>query len=480
MRRSIFLLALLAGACGGAADHGPADVSLIGDAPALIDPSQRVLSPASAVLLSTVAQGLVRFDAAGQIEPGLAIRWDVSDDGLYYTFRLKDDPEIDAEDAAHILNAAIGPTSRNPLKPVLGAIEEIVAVTPDVIEIRLRAPRPNFLQLLAQPELAIIGKAGGTGPMRIAKRSDATLIFDAIHDDDDGTGDDEADDHAAHEVRLRTERAALAVARFADGGTDAVIGGRFTDLPVARAAALPPRDLRLDPVAGLFGLAIVETDGFLGSAEGRRALSMAIDRALLGRIFGVAWAGQSSLLPGGLPDLQRPTRPDWADTALVQRRSIAKEAVDRWVREQGAPPLLRVALPEGPGARLLLTLLRREWGAIGVPVIAVPLAADADLRLIDEVAPADIASWYLRRFTCDRSRVCSEEADALLVAAREAPSLAERSARLADADVRFAEITPFIPLAAPLRWSLVSARLPMWKENARGVHPLEYLRGEAP
>ena len=56
--------------------------------------------------------------------------------------------------------------SRNPLKDTLGAVEEVVAMTDRVIEIRLRAPRPNLLQLLAQPEFGLIREGQGTGPFQ--------------------------------------------------------------------------------------------------------------------------------------------------------------------------------------------------------------------------------------------------------------------------------------------------------------------------
>jgi peptide/nickel transport system substrate-binding protein len=110
---SLALMALLTG-CGDRGNDGPIPVSLIGPMPAIADPNQKALSASSSALLSATAQGLVRFDGAGQIEPGLAIRWDVSDDGLYYTFRLADGTDIDAEDVARRLRAAIGPASRNP------------------------------------------------------------------------------------------------------------------------------------------------------------------------------------------------------------------------------------------------------------------------------------------------------------------------------------------------------------------------------
>src|SRR3569832_846086 len=67
---------------------GPVVVSAIGAPPRLADPDREPLDAPSAFLLQSVAQGLVRFDATGDVEPGLAQSWIVSNDGLRYTFRL--------------------------------------------------------------------------------------------------------------------------------------------------------------------------------------------------------------------------------------------------------------------------------------------------------------------------------------------------------------------------------------------------------
>ena len=68
--------------------HGPVKAMVIGSEPKLRDPALGPLPASSAVLLQNVAQGLVRFDAAGNIVGGLAERWNVSDDGLSYIFRI--------------------------------------------------------------------------------------------------------------------------------------------------------------------------------------------------------------------------------------------------------------------------------------------------------------------------------------------------------------------------------------------------------
>src|SRR3954471_25020041 len=91
--RGFCRLALIAGlfalgGCGGE-QSGPIRVSAIGGAPQLLNPNLQPLDPPSAFLTEAIAQGLVRFDASGEIEPALAQSWIVSDDGLRYTFRIR-------------------------------------------------------------------------------------------------------------------------------------------------------------------------------------------------------------------------------------------------------------------------------------------------------------------------------------------------------------------------------------------------------
>jgi peptide/nickel transport system substrate-binding protein len=69
--RTIWLCGTLAGALVLAActesETGPIVVSAIGDAPKLVNPNLQRLDPPSETLLLATAQGLVRFDAAGQV-----------------------------------------------------------------------------------------------------------------------------------------------------------------------------------------------------------------------------------------------------------------------------------------------------------------------------------------------------------------------------------------------------------------------------
>jgi oligopeptide transport system substrate-binding protein len=76
--------------------------------------------------------------------------------------------------------------------------------------------------------------------------------------------------------------------------------------------------------------------------------------------------------------------------------------------------------------------------------------------------------------------VCDPAADAAMEAARAAPDQAGRLAALAQADRSLAAAAPFIPLAAPVRWSLVAPRLTGFRTNLFGRHPAGELLGPAP
>lgn len=477
------ILSLAAGACILAACEdtrsGPLAVSAIGAPPGLVNPNLQPLDPPRMFLIEAAAQGLVRLDAAGEIEPALAQSWIVSDDGLRYTFRIRRTEwagggAVTAEQVVTRLRAAASPASRNPLKPMLGMIAEIVPMTDHVLEITLHSPRPNFLQLLAQPEMGILRAGRGTGPYRADQRPDGAMQLSVTEPDDE-----DAEEQALPAILLRGERSALAIARFAAQETDFVTGGTVGDLPLARAAGLAESRLAFDPAAGLFGLSFGSNRGALADPAVRRALSMAVDRqALVASLNVLGLEPRNTLLPLGVEELRQPTVLDWSASPLAMRRELASRTIAALSEDE--PLRLRVAMPEGPGYRVVFAHLRRDWRAIGVNVERVALDAEAELRLIDLVAPVSLASWYLRHFRCDRSRICATEADQAMDRARGAPTAEAREAALAEAERTLSGITPFIPIAAPIRWSLVSQRLTGFKPNMFARHSASELIAERP
>jgi len=469
-------LALLAGCWNQAEPDGPVRVSVIGPAPVLRSVERNEAPAPQAALLLAVAQGLVALDASGRIEPGLAQRWIVSDDGLSYIFRLrpaewKADRPVTADDLAKILRAAVNPGGANRFAPYFSAVDEIVAVTPEILEVRLSRPRPHFLDLLTQPETGFLLRKQGTGPYRIAGESHGAIALEPIVDPRFPE-----ERQAKYPVALRGERAARALARYSNGQVDLVLGGTFADLAVVRALDPPATQIRFDPARGLFGLAVTSEEGFLASAENRSAIAMAIDRDALVAAFGVpGWRPIVSIIPDRLEMPAGPARPEWTALPPAERVALARARVAAWRGNNTEFPRLRIALPDGPGGRLLFTRIALDLGRIGIIAQRVPADGPADLRLIDTVAPNDSATWYLTRLSCEIGLPCGETGQAALAASRAAPTLAERAARLAEADAAYAVNTPFIPLATPLRWSLVRPSLRGFRTNNRAAHPLHHL-----
>ncbi|HET9356108.1 MAG TPA: ABC transporter substrate-binding protein, partial [Sphingomicrobium sp.] len=137
-----------------------------------------------------------------------------------------------------------------------------------------------------------------------------------------------------------------------------------------------------------------------------------------------------------------------------------------------SPPAVRVRLPDGPGADLLLARLRADWGALGLAVERAEPGGGSDYVLLDAVAPTASPAWFVRRFRCGIAPVCSKEADSLMDSGRLAPVAAQRAAFLAEAARLLEGEAVFIAIAAPIRWSLVDSRLAGFAENIVARHPL--------
>lgn len=434
---------------------------------------------AAAIVEGATARGLVAFDARGQIQPALAESWHVSDDGRSYIFRLargewSDGSTITAQQVARALQQQL---RGRPLGDALGGIDEVVAMTDRVIEIRLVAARPHLLDLLANPALAVRMGDMGSGPFQPDEEELAEHDDDALHFRRDIV-DRFGERSGSERVHLHLGPASEAIASFVSGHVELVLGGDFASLPLVREAAVPRGTLRYDPVIGLFGLVPLTSRGPLGDPEVRAILSQAIDRGALIEELGVpSLAPRATLLQDGL-DLPRvPSQPDF----LSDPASAREDAVSAWNARgnDNEPVVLAVALPEGPGGDILFARLREDWGALGIDVQRTDRDA-ADFALLDLVAPSPSAAWFLRQFSCSRVRICSEELDTLVDAARTAPLIEQRRAILADAGARMDEAALFIPLAAPIRWSLVGQQVSGFSENRYAIHPLAGLKAPLP
>jgi peptide/nickel transport system substrate-binding protein len=242
------------------------------------------------------------------------------------------------------------------------------------------------------------------------------------------------------------------------------------------AVGLSTNDLRIDPVAGLLGLGITGSSDFLDDVAVRDALSRVVDRAAFaGTLSLPGWRTADYPLPASLGLDRQPSAPAWTGRPMAERIASAREVIGRWRADHGDPPMLRIALPEGPGASFLFLRLAQDFGQLGIRIDRVAMDEKSDLHLIDEVAPFDNALWYLSRLDCAAKLRCDPEASALLTEAREAADPAVQTMRLGEAERSIVAFAGYIPLGQPIRFALSTRRLTGIQLSPRGIHPLNRL-----
>ncbi|MET0179289.1 MAG: ABC transporter substrate-binding protein [Novosphingobium sp.] len=465
------------GGCGSR-DEGTVRVSVLGDPDGAGKARATPPTPFALLLRAATEEGLVGFDEQGRVVPALADRWIVTEDGQSYIFRLRngtwsDGSAITGESAAAALVRALRNVRRTPLALDLAALEEIRAMAGRVVEIRLTRPVPDLLAILAQPELGLLHKGKGGGPMQLTRKG---RIVELVPITPELRGLP-AEEDWARRVRLllvREEPARSAVQRFDEGYVDVVLGGTADTLPLVKTAGLSRGTVRLDPVIGLFGLAFTEAKGFFADPLNREAVAMAIDReALLGQFIVAGWLPTTRVVSPGVEEDPGLIGERWSGLDPAARQRIAAARVARWRDEGNRLEPVRIALPDTPGGDIIFAHLREDLATIGLDARPVKPGERADLRLVDSVARYGRPTWFLNQLSCTaRFPVCSPEADAKAAAALAAPDRATRQTLLAEAESAVTAANGFIPLARPLRWSLVRGDIAGFAANPWGFHPL--------
>lgn len=470
--RALAAAAVLMLAACSASDTSPLGMSIIDPAPVNnLDAAE--LAPGAKYLRAATSQGLVRLDSLGNIVPALAERWIVTEDGLSYIFRLRNarwenGDTVTSEHVAAALQRRLNIERRTVIGADTTEVRDIRSMTGRVIEIRLLAPQPDLLRILALPELGVRRTGRGTGPLVANRQQYWTLLSERV--------DDSIDPDMRPPVRplqVRTEDAAHAVARFSLGVTTMVLGGRFEHLPYLSAASIADNAVRADPVIGLFGLLVVDDSGFLSSPGNREAIALAVDRETLMTPLGIReWQTMTRIVPLGLERYAPLVGDRWAGLSLEQRRDLARTRVANWRQGRDVAPVLRIAMPKGPGSRMVFAQLKRDLAAIGLDSRQVDEDAKADLRMIDDVAHYRQPSWFLNQLACVVRPVCDEQGDVLLAEAKRAVDPAVRAQKMAEAELSMTNANIFIPLGAPVRFSLVNGNVPGFAITADGWHAL--------
>lgn len=130
--------------------------------PPHLDPTSAAAGAIDSVLYTNVFEGLTRFMGDGSVVPGLAESWEISEDGLTYTFKLRegvtfhDGTTMDAEDVKFTLDRINAEDSANAQKALYSAISEVNVIDPQTVEVTLSEPNGNMLFNLAWGDAVIV------------------------------------------------------------------------------------------------------------------------------------------------------------------------------------------------------------------------------------------------------------------------------------------------------------------------------------
>lgn len=130
--------------------------------PPHLDPTSAAAGAIDSVLYSNVFEGLTRFMADGSVVAGLAESWDISEDGLSYTFKLRsgvsfhDGSAMDAEDVKFSLDRARAEDSTNAQKALYAGITEVSVVDPMTVKLTLAEANGSMLFNLAWGDAVIV------------------------------------------------------------------------------------------------------------------------------------------------------------------------------------------------------------------------------------------------------------------------------------------------------------------------------------
>lgn len=152
--------------------------------PPNLDPTSGAAAAIREVTYANIYEGLTRFGPDGSVGPGLAHDWDISDDGLTYTFHLRegvtfhDGASFSADDVVFTLDRARAEDSTNAQPQLFAAIDTVEALDDLTVQVTLSQPQGAFLFNMAWGDAVIMSPESvgdnatnpiGTGAFRFVR-----------------------------------------------------------------------------------------------------------------------------------------------------------------------------------------------------------------------------------------------------------------------------------------------------------------------
>lgn len=485
--------------------------------PETIDPHKFTQSSES-WLIYDLFIGLTTIDAHGRTAPGAATHWEASSDGKQYTFHLRegmtwsDGAPLDAEDFVYSFRRILDPKTAVAWAHMLYVIENAAAVNrgelpldrigvsaPDArtVVFKLVHPVPYFPDLIKdrgfpapRHRIEVRGDAWATdlplvsnGAFVLMKREPNTPI-ELVRNPKFFEADTVRLEKVIHVPNSDGE---LGVKQYRAGAKNLI-----TIVPPRQAEWAEknaPKDYIAYPTNGVVYISLNVQKPPMSDLRVRRALSLAIDRALIAeRILRGGEKPAYSVIPQSL----RPS--DAVEAAyklpMAQRQKMARELLAE--AGYGASQPLQVELKLSPFGlvRPVMTVVASMWKEVGVDVQIHNQEARSHFTELGQgnfMAGAAFSAFsiadpifYLSPFETaainqNFGRFNDPVYDGLLQKIRETANADERRALVQKADDLASAALPVIPIHYYVQRELLGSRVRGWEGNAPALHLSRYV-----
>lgn len=151
--------------------------------PPHLDPTAGAAGAIDTVVYINIYEGLTQFASDGAVIPALAKSWDISEDGLTYTFHLQsgvkfhDGADLTASDVVWSLNRARGEDSVNAQKGLFENIADVSATDDSTVVVTLSTPTGNFLFNLAWGDAVVLNEGDDVEALKTAPNGTGAFTF---------------------------------------------------------------------------------------------------------------------------------------------------------------------------------------------------------------------------------------------------------------------------------------------------------------
>lgn len=474
-------------------------------------------------VLAELFEGLVTRNAKGELVPGVASSWKVSEDGRVYTFTLRPDARwsngdaVTASDFVYAFRRLMAPATGAPYANILYTLKNaekvnkgalpvedlgVRALSDHRLEMVLEHTAPYFISQLthitAKPlHRASVEAAGSrfTRPGRLVGNG-AFVLADYVPNDrlvlvKNRCFHDAATVALDREIFYPLEDRSAALRRFMAGEIHS-----YDDVPLEQVAFVRkrlPEALVVSPSLGAYYYAFDTRRKPFDDTRVRRALSMVIDREFLAeRIWGGTMEPLYSFVPPGIETYGAPTTVRWKEMRPFEREDEARRLLREAGYGDGLEPLeVEIRFNNSENHRATAVAIADMWKGLGVATKLRATDATTHFAFLREKAPFDVAraGWFADFPDAENFLFLGESDnkglntpnfsnaafDALLRAARRERSAERRRAILHEAEALILAEQPYLVLMAYRSSYLLSPKISGFEPNPFGAHAGRYV-----